>query len=209
MKTDLTGQRFERLTALRKHDRCNQGWRYFCRCDCGETIVVIGANLKRGHTKSCGCLRSEMVAAKNFVHGHSGTQAYETWCQIKKRCSRPNAVHFDRYGGRGITMCKRWRDSFEAFLADMGEPPSPRHSIDRINNDGNYEPRNCRWSLPLVQMNNTSRNRYYTRGGETLTVAEWCRALKLSHATVRMRLHRGWTIEDALTRPLRDSQRSK
>lgn len=106
-------------------------------------------------------------------------------------------------------MCKRWRDSFEAFLADMGEPPSPRHSIDRINNDGNYEPRNCRWSLPLVQMNNTSRNRYYTRGGETLTVAEWCRALKLSHATVRMRLHRGWTIEDALTRPLRDSQRSK
>lgn len=122
---------------------------------------------------------------------------------MRNRCYRPKDVAFDRYGGRGIEVCERWRNSFEHFLADMGPKPSPEYTIDRIDNDGNYEPQNCRWAMPDVQSNNTRKIKLVTVRGETLSVAKACRkfAPDMAVATVYTRLAQGWTVEQALFAP--------
>jgi hypothetical protein len=158
---DLTGQTFWRLTVLRLadeqrgHDR-----RWLCRCSCGKEAVRARGELKRGEARSCGCLRVETTKARgeaNRKHGAAGDHAespeYRSWVEMRRRCSNPNFIGYAHYGGRGITVCRRW-DDFAAFLADMGTKPSPAHSIDRINPDGHYEPGNCRWTTPKEQANN-------------------------------------------------------
>lgn len=121
-----------------------------------------------------------------------------------RRCRNPNDAAFDRYGGRGIAVCARW-DRFEEFLADMGEVPSVKHSIDRIDNDGNYEPANCRWTTDIVQANNSRKNVHATIDGITMTVAQWCRHMGLRNGAVRQRIHRGMSPESAITTPFRTS----
>jgi hypothetical protein len=150
---DLTGQRFGRLTATaRAADRRANYWR--CACDCGNESVVRGVLLRNGNTQSCGCYSKEVSAAigrNNATHGKRHVPEYAIWNQIKQRCRNPNATRFSDYGGRGINVCERWAESFEAFYADMGPRPSSKHSIDRTNNDGNYEPGNCRWATGSQQ----------------------------------------------------------
>jgi hypothetical protein len=149
------GDVFHRLTIIDTAEAFKRsGTRFLCRCECGNERVVKQSHLRAETIKSCGCLISEITAKRNASHGKSKTRIYNIWASMKARCFNPKKDKYKYYGGRGVTVCERWRNSFENFLADMGEPPSARHSIDRINNDGNYEPSNCRWATPLEQAHN-------------------------------------------------------
>lgn len=142
----------------------------------------------------------------HITHGHSRngrhTHAYSAWHAMHQRC-RSSASHYYRYSGRGIIVCERWR-RFENFLADMGEPPSPKHSLDRINGDGDYEPGNCRWATPKEQMRNMSRNNLLTWRGKTQTLVEWGEELGVKPNTLLYRLRRGWDFERAFTEPIHE-----
>lgn len=162
--SNLAGQIFSRLTVLAQGPRYANGHaRWFCLCACGKTTLVEAGNLRSGRQRSCGCLNDELRGKARTTHGHTTNQfynrqspEYNTWQLMKSRCYYPKSNRYYRYGARGITVCRRWLDSFANFLADMGPKPSPRHSIDRINNDGNYEPTNCRWATTAEQRRNRS-----------------------------------------------------
>lgn len=158
---DLSGIRFGRLVVVSRDvsKKGHPAWN--CLCDCGQEKVCLGINLKKGVTQSCGCLRTEMITARSLKHGNrrqrgGGTTSreYEAWCSMIGRCETESNTSYDNYGARGVKVCERWRSSFENFLADMGERPSPKHSIDRINVNGDYEPLNCRWVTREEQMRN-------------------------------------------------------
>jgi len=198
---DLTGQKFSRLTAIERdtsNTKTNSAaWR--CLCDCGNTTTTASTYLRNGHTKSCGCLRK--LPPANKTHGRTKSVEFHAWNNMKARCYNPKYNQFHCYGGRGIIVCDRWLNSFQSFYSDMGKRPSPKHSIDRINNDGNYEPDNCKWSTPREQANNASYNRKLIFNGETLNVIEWARKLNIPQGRLYARLNSGWSVEDTLTKP--------
>lgn len=138
--------------------------RWLCLCDCGETSVALGTNLRRGTTRSCGCLALEKIIERSTFHGKSGTKVYWTYNTMKSRCLNVSNRKYGQYGGRGIKVCDRWLESFENFLEDMGEPPTTKHSIDRIDVNGNYEPSNCRWATDTQQARNRRKPKNNTSG---------------------------------------------
>jgi hypothetical protein len=195
------GQRFGRLTVV-GYDRY-QGERSFWHmvCDCGNKRSVGAPSLVSGATKSCGCLRIERSRAAVVTHGMTNTRAYKAWKNMISRCYHSSTKAWHRYGGRGIKVCDRWRHSFEAFLADMGEPP-PRMSLDRFpDNDGNYEPGNCRWTNQKTQSRNTCKATVVEFAGERVPLADLCERMGIRKPMVQARLHRGWSVERAITTP--------
>jgi hypothetical protein len=200
---DVTGERFGHLVVIErsKREENQNGYhaRWLCRCDCGNFTIVRGTSLRRGLARSCGC-KFRTVAVT--THGKSKTREWRIWASMKARCNNPNNEAFENYGGRGISVCKRWEESFEAFWEDMGPRPSDSHSIDRINNDGNYEPGNCCWTTNTVQCRNRRSNRLLTFNGKTQSVAEWADELGIKSQVIANRLRRGWSVEATLATPV-------
>jgi hypothetical protein len=190
-RKDLTGQKFGRLTATRFSHTANMKANWECTCECGSTVVVPAYGLKRKSTQSCGCLHKEILLQNNTKHGLRYTPEYSSWCSMKSRCLGGTSGHYKQYYvARGITVCDRWIDSFENFYADMGPKPSPTHSLDRINNDGNYEPSNCRWADKATQSRNQrtqSNNKSGTRGVYWNNQCQkWAAAIRLNSRTLHL-----------------------
>ena len=194
---DLTNQRFGRWLALR-HSHSHY---WICRCDCGTEKPVWVSSLKRGTSKGC----SECAVPSGHTrrtHGGTGTSLYGVYRGILRRCYKQNDQAFHNYGGRGIAVCDRWRNNFEAFRMDMGNRPRDS-SIDRIDNDGPYSPENCRWATRQEQGRNRRGNVLLSLGKETLTISEWSQRLGVSRCAINWRVRKGWPIEKALGSPIR------
>ena len=175
---DLTGQKFNRLFVVgRSNEKKRNRVAWDCLCDCGNAAVISGDHLRRGESKSCGCLVVEAMRSIATTHGKSRTRVHRIWLAMKARCHRKTYPERRFYGGRGISVCDRWRNSFEAFYEDMGDCP-PGRSIDRIDNDGNYEPGNCRWATWDQQISNrrkrgiSRKTRNYGPSQATFPVAD-------------------------------------
>lgn len=195
------GQRFGRLLVidrLASDGRGNSKW--LCQCDCGKQSTPLGQSLRSGVTVSCGCAASEINSRRATTHGASGTREYKAWHAMIQRCTNPKHHKWHRYGGRGISVCERWK-SYEMFLEDMGPRPTGM-TLDRQENDGNYEPGNCRWATPLQQASNRSTNRHVSVGSETLTASEASRRLGPNRSTVSRRIRDGWSPDVAANAPI-------
>lgn len=155
---NLTGKRFNRFTVLSFHGMRNNSSLWTCQCDCGNIKNILGYTLTNSTSKSCGCLHKE-VAASRKKHGKCFSREYNIWVGMKQRCYNPLSSGFKDYGGRGVRVCDEWKHDFNVFISDMGLPPSHTHQLDRINNNLDYSPSNCKWSTRKQQMRNTSRNR--------------------------------------------------
>ena len=201
LKQDLIGQQFERLLVISVASRSkSKRSLWLCRCDCGVEKVVLGASLKIGRTRSCGCLHRELVSQLNTTHGQANTPEYNIWTQAKQRCTNSNAKDFHRYGERGI---KFLFDDFEEFLDHIGPKPGKEYSLDRIDNSGNYQSGNVRWATLKIQSRNKRSNRYLSYQNETLCAKDWAEKLGFSYSTIRKRLELGWSVEKTLSTPVR------
>lgn len=214
-RLQLVGRQFGRLkvtafagTAVAPRGTKSSTWH--CLCSCGRATVVRGSDLVHGKQVSCGCRKREpWRVSHGHTRGRNHTAEYRAWASAKKRCCNQKEPNYQSYGGRGIRMCDRWLDSFEAFLADMGPKPDgragkrPIYSLDRIDVNGHYEPGNCRWATRDQQFSNLRKTRRVEVGGESLTVAEAARRHGISPFVVYGRLNNGWDATRALTEPVR------
>lgn len=206
---DITYQRFGRLVVLSPHSRVSarQKIAWLCQCDCGNTAVVMGEHLRSGHTQSCGCLQSDVTTERNMTHGMADDGLYATWGKMNQRCVNPNTPRYERYGGRGIAVCDEWKVSFPSFLAYVSQLPhygEEGYTLDRTDNDGNYEPGNVRWASPTEQSRNRSDNILITYNGTKKCLAEWAKDLGFKYSTLRARIVRyGWNTERAFAKPVR------
>lgn len=207
----MIGKRFGRLVVLdyagtNKHQkRC-----YKCKCDCGNVCVVCGCELRKGHTRSCGCLHKEKIAKGNPKHNHNSSRLQPIWAEMKQRCCNPNNKSYTNYGGRGIKVCSEWLNDFNAFfnwaMANGYDKKANRSecTLDRIDNNGNYCPENCRWAKASVQSRNTRRTHNISMNGKTQCMMDWCIELNLPYDTVRSRINKlGWNPQKALTIKIR------
>ncbi len=216
VKEILPGTPFDKLTVICRspshitpNGTIKTRWR--CSCECGSVIDVDSQKLRRKHTKSCGCDKPRMCAEANVTHGNARigkhTRTYRIWNAMWTRCTNPHQKHWKHYGGRGITVCERWK-SFENFYSDMGECP-PKLTIERRNTNGNYEPSNCSWQSYKSQARNKRSNKMITVHGVTACMAEHCERYGIDRRVVEHRLARSWSIEKAFTFPIRGTQAAK
>lgn len=202
VRTELKpGLVFGRLTIL--GDAYRNGYLVWkCLCVCGNVVYPCSSALVYGMTVSCGCSRVEQFIRRNTKHGEGSRKRYspeyKLWENIKTRCNNRNAPYYKHYGGRGIKICRRWANSFMLFLKDVGRRPGKGYSIDRIDNDGDYKPSNCRWATQKQQLRNRRGNRLVTINGETKTVAEWSEVSGNIPKTIEYRLNTGWDLYDAV-----------
>ena len=199
---DTLGKKFNRLTAVKFTGIGPYGHSLFeFLCDCGNSHVAQESHVRSGATKSCGCLQRETPAALFTTHGMSRSKEYRSWAHLKGRCLNKNDKQYESYGARGITVCERWLESFENFFSDMGKCPEGL-TIDRIDNDGNYEPDNCRWADAEIQGNNRRSSKFIIYDGKQLTYSQWSRELNGYVGLVIDRLRRGWSEEQAVSTPV-------
>lgn len=194
---DLTGKRFGMLVVIYRWGFIQKNTKqptWLCRCDCGDVSIVEGSNLRKGATRSCGCLKK----ANGRIHGMTGSPEHQTWRGMIARCTDVNNSHYPKYGGRGIKVCERWL-TFEGFYADMAPRPKGT-SLDRFpDNTGDYEPNNCRWAFPKEQSRNTERTAFITFRNETLCRKDWAARLGITDGALKNRLSK-WSLEDAMTK---------
>jgi hypothetical protein len=210
---------FGRLTtlgpkfALPKGKKGLQKYFQVCQCTCGAFAVYLRNYLVGGHTKSCGCLRGDTIKSINTLHGLADTREHAQWLGMLNRCHKPNNKAYPEYGGRGIRVCGRWREpngqGFINFISDVGPRPSLQHSIDRIDNDGHYCPENCRWATREEQGRNKRNNRMLTAFGKTQCMADWLDEMDMDRSALNNRLRLGWSVEKALSYPMRSKHGKK
>lgn len=212
---NLSGQRFGKLVALSDVGKTTRGRVWRCVCDCGKETDSVSVYLKNGHKQSCGCLHAESAkkaGVKRVTHGHTTTEKkaqaseYHAWSSMKSRCTNPNTHSYKRYGARGIKVCERWMD-FASFYADMGPKPSTKHSLERLNTDGDYEPSNCVWADAFQQASTRTNVRAISAFGKVLTAAAWSRETGIDASVIRNRIDSGWPAYAAVTTPVRKSIR--
>lgn len=199
IKYNLIGQSFGRLTVIEFMGRKNLHSWFKCRCECGGETTTTSNNLRRGNSQSCGCLQKERASVSSKTHGESSkkTSEYRAWKGMKQRCYNSNDKRFPDWGGRGIIVCDRWRKSFENFIKDMGRKPTPYHSLDRYpDNNGNYEPLNCRWGTDEQQRRGKRNNVYFEFNGKKMVVADWAKYFKVNNSTLQEHIKRGKRFED-------------
>ena len=206
---DLSGQTFSRLSVISRQPSDSKRVKWLCACSCGNQVVVDANKLPSGHTRSCGCLQVELASIANLKHGQSSypnngrsTKEYNTWSLMHRRCSKKKSPDYQAYGGRGISVCERWK-LFENFFADMGKAPSPKHSIDRIDVNGNYCPENCRWADSKTQRRNRRNARLLECSGRSLTPMEWSEISGICNKQIHARIKRGWPVERAIFEPIK------
>ena len=203
----VKGQKFGRLTVISFHHskyyiskdmrkrKCE--W-YLCKCDCGKEKIVNKNDLMSGHTSSCGCLQKENASKANKKHGFVKSRIYGIWIGIKKRCFNSNHKGYKNYGGRGIVMCDKWKNDFiEFYKWAIINGYKDNLTIDRINNEGNYEPSNCRWVTLTEQARNRRNTRFITYNGERLCMKDWAKKLGLNYKLVSAKINKGWPIKKA------------
>lgn len=196
---DITGMRFGRLVAI---EFCKSTNKWVCQCDCSNVTSVASGSLRFGITKSCGCLYREMVKKAPLKHGLSHSGEYRTWLCMRQRCYNKNDGRYRDYGGRGIRVCQEWH-KFENFFADMDPKPSSAHSIERLDNDGHYEPCNCIWATPKRQARNRSTNILISFNNETKLMIEWAEMIGIKYDTLKSRLRKNnWSVVRAITEPV-------
>ena len=192
---DLTGLQFERLEVQARAANGKGGHpQWLCKCDCGNEVIVNGQSLRKGRTKSCGCLNQENRIAKATKHGMAKRPGYHSWANMKDRCFNENNIGYRYYGGRGITVCESWLD-FETFWADMGATWQEGLEIDRIDNGGNYEPGNCRWATPVENVSNRNITRRLETPWGFITIAEAAEKSGIPYCTLWYRLKNNWSPE--------------
>ena len=205
---DLVGQRFGKLEVV-SYSHSRNGAYWLCKCDCGNTSVARGTSLRAGEVKSCGCGSLEAARknaeASRTKHGFAHKERlYETWKNMKRRCYNPTNKRAKFYAEKCVTVCDEWRDDYLAFRSwALANGYNDTLKIDRIDNDGDYCPENCRWATDKVQANNQSRNRLLTYNGETLTMAQWADKLGYSYSAINHRVQRGWSMERIVNTPQR------
>lgn len=210
---DLVGQKFDRLTVISRTDKNLQGnYSWLCRCNCGKEKIVSGSNLMTGHTKSCGCFAKERLVKRSTKHGHRcgdrTSMEYVVWKNMIQRCTNQKCRYYKYYGGRGITICKRWK-KFENFLKDMGEVPKD-HQIDRIDNNKGYDKSNCHWVTAKQNCRNRRSNYLITHNGKTQCISAWSEELGIRRETLYTRINRdGWSVEKALTTPTKGKKKNE
>ena len=198
---DLTGKKFNKLTVEKRLENAKGGVAvWLCKCDCGNYTTVRGGNLKNGAVKSCGCLTH---IPKNKLHGMKNSRLYSLWNAMKSRCNNPNIKSYIRYGGRGISVCDEWEKSFLSFYNwAINNGYKDNLSIDRIDNNGNYCPENCRWITFEEQCNNRRTNIVFEYNGEKHNLMQWCKLLNLDYKFIHNRIYKmKWDFEKAITTP--------
>lgn len=207
---DLTGQRFGRLTVIKRVENDKRGnSRWLCRCDCGNEKVVSSHNLKNGHAKSCGCFRRDIAKTKLYTHGKYKTRLFGIWTGIKNRCYNKKETAYKHYGGRGITMCDKWLNDFQAFydwsIANGYDEKAKKYecTIDRIDNNKGYSLENCRWVTQSIQNRNKRTNNNLTYNGETHCLKEWAEILGVNYKSFYNRFFNGWSLDRIFNQPYR------
>lgn len=202
MMNNIIGDKYGRLTIVREDGKRGKFRMWLCECECGGQKRTTIYDLKSGKTKSCGCLSREVLIKRNTRHGLSDTRIYDIWLGMMKRCYNPKTEFYYIYGGRGITVCERWK-TFINFYNDTISTYEDGLSIDRFPNpNGNYEPNNFRWATQEEQANNKTTSVFLTYNGKTLTISQWAKEVGISQGLIGSRLIRGWDVERALTLPI-------
>lgn len=205
---DIKGKRFGKLVALERVKNVGKKVSWRCLCDCGKETNVLTTNLTTNRIKSCGCLKNQKLIERSTTHNQRHTKLYEVWKTMKQRCSNSNNKGYHNYGGRGINVCDEWKDNYQAFYEwSINNGYKEGLSIDRINNDGNYEPNNCRWVDKFIQNNNTRKNKLFTINGISKTIHQWSREYNVPVSRTRQRVYiQKWDIVKALTTPVKSSK---
>jgi len=204
---DFTGRTFGRWTVLHRDGKKNEAIAYLCRCQCGTERRLQASWLNTGKSASCGCVAIEKLISRNMRHGSGNRRLRRVFKGMKDRCLKPNHEYFPDYGGRGISICERWlrgdgdSSGYKCFVIDMGDRPSPAHTLERIDNDKGYSPDNCKWATRAEQMLNRRNTIKMTFNGVTKPMAVWSRELGIPWGALRQRLLRGWSDERSLTTP--------